>query len=338
MQPADHLSILQQLVEQTSRVERPAGPNPLVGACITSTDGQILAVGVHRGSGTEHAEVDALRQVKAQGIDPRGLTMIVTLEPCNHWGRTPPCTDAILSSGIGTVIYAAPDPTLEASGGAHALEAAGVCVIGPIDPDAGRSLDPRWFSAMALGRPHVTWKAACSLDGYCGDSWGQSKWVTDKSMRAHGRQLRAEHDAILVGTQTVIDDNPQLTYRGDDAASVTQPLRVVIGKRDIPSESLVFDSSAPTMHLRTHDARNALKQLWEKGVRRALIEGGPTLASNFLRLGLVDELHLYVSPTLLSGGRPLCDIGAQRVNGAPRLHLVSTQQVGGGVLLELARE
>ena len=208
----------------------PRGANPLVGAVVVGTDGTHLATGYHRGAGTAHAEADAIAQAKAAGLDLRGAAIVVTLEPCNHCGRTGPCAQAIIDAGITDVIYAVDDPHDPAAGGAATLRAAGVRVRSGLAADAALELNRRWFDAVAAKRPFVTLHIAQTLDSRIAASDGTSQWISSPESLADNHALRGRIDAILVGTQTVLVDNPRLTARNADGeAAGKQPLRAVMG-------------------------------------------------------------------------------------------------------------
>jgi diaminohydroxyphosphoribosylaminopyrimidine deaminase/5-amino-6-(5-phosphoribosylamino)uracil reductase len=205
-------------------------PNPRVGCVLLGADGGVLAVGRHRGPGTAHAEVDALAQV---GGRARGATAVVTLEPCDHTGRTGPCTDALLDAGVTRVVHAIDDPDPVAGGGASTLRAAGVEVESGVLADEARALNTRWLSAVARRRPFVTWKLAASLDGRSAAADGSSRWITGPAARRDVQRLRAAADAVVVGTGTALADDPRLTVRDDEDRDLPhdqQPVRVVVGR------------------------------------------------------------------------------------------------------------
>ncbi|QQS00880.1 MAG: bifunctional diaminohydroxyphosphoribosylaminopyrimidine deaminase/5-amino-6-(5-phosphoribosylamino)uracil reductase RibD [Austwickia sp.] len=309
-------------------------PNPRVGAVITAVDGTVVGVGHHRGAGTRHAEVAALDEA---GERARGGTAYVTLEPCDHVGRTGPCSRALVAAGVARVVYAQPDPNPTAAGGAHTLRAAGVAVEqGLFEADA-RALNAAWSAAMELGRPFVTWKFAASLDGRSAAADGTSQWITGPAARADVHARRAECGAIVVGTGTALADDPRLTVR-DAAGRLVgrQPLRVVVGRRDLPPTARVLDGDAPTLQVRTHDPEAALAALHERGIRHVWLEGGPTLAAAFLRADAVDEVLAYVAPVLLGAGpAAVGDLGVGTLAAAYRLRLAQAEAVGDDVRLTL---
>jgi diaminohydroxyphosphoribosylaminopyrimidine deaminase/5-amino-6-(5-phosphoribosylamino)uracil reductase len=289
----------------------PRGANPLVGAVVIGTDGTPLVSGYHRGAGTPHAEADAIAQAKAAGLDLSGAAIVVTLEPCNHCGRTGPCAQAIIEAGITDVIYAVDDPHDPAAGGAGTLRAAGVRVRSGLAAEAALELNRRWFVAVAAKRPFVTLHIAQTLDSRIAASDGTSQWISSPESLADNHALRGRIDAILVGTQTVLIDNPRLTARNSDGeAAGKQPLRAVMGYRGIPDGAAIHGSDGNVVHLATRDPREALDQLFESGVRHVMVEGGSRILGAFLAAGLVDELIVYLAPTLLgSGTAALEDLG-----------------------------
>lgn len=284
-------------------------PNPRVGCVVIDDAGVVLATGVHRGPGTDHAEVDALRRA---GPTARGATAVVTLEPCDHTGRTGPCTEALIAAGVRRVVVARTDPNPVAAGGAQRLRAAGLeVVIATAEQLAGvpsSGLNREWLTAHARQRPWVVWKAASTLDGRSAASDGTSRWITSATARAEVHRLRAAADTILVGTGTVLADDPALTVRpsaADDAPAAdpaAQPLRAVMGLRSIPDGARILDGRAPTRHLATRSPAEALTRLWSAERRHVFLEGGPTLAAAFLRARLVDEIVVHVAPVLLGSG------------------------------------
>lgn len=303
------------------------GSNPRVGCVLLTPDGDQITIGVHHGSGTPHAEVDALA---AAGDDARGATAVVTLEPCNHTGRTGPCSEALLAAGIRRVVYAQPDPNPVAAGGAQMLRNAGLDVVQGAAAEAAKELNRRWVAAISSGRPHVTWKFAATLDGRSAAADQTSAWITSSQARADVHDLRAQMDAIIVGTGTVLADNPQLTVRDGTLRPVDeQPLRVVVGHRDIPNTAHVLSPDAPTTLIRHHDPAEVLIRLWSQGVRRVLLEGGPTVAGAFLAAGAIDEVVAYLAPKLLgSGPAALGDSGISTMSQIQHLNMRQVEPIG----------
>ncbi|MFM9032743.1 MAG: bifunctional diaminohydroxyphosphoribosylaminopyrimidine deaminase/5-amino-6-(5-phosphoribosylamino)uracil reductase RibD, partial [Mycobacterium sp.] len=262
-------------VEQARRVKGSTYPNPPVGAVILAPDGQIAGVGATETAGGAHAEVVALR---AAGERAAGGTAVVTLEPCNHHGRTPPCTEALTQAGVAAVVYALDDPNPVAAGGAQRLRAAGVAVSAGVCADEAAAGPLReWLHKQRTGLPHVTWKFATGIDGRSAAADGSSRWVTSEAARADVHRRRSAADAIVVGPGTVFADNPALTARRPDGTiAQRQPLRVVVGEREIPPESHVLNDDSPTMLLRTRDPHEVIRALSDR--TDVLLEGGPTLA------------------------------------------------------------
>jgi diaminohydroxyphosphoribosylaminopyrimidine deaminase / 5-amino-6-(5-phosphoribosylamino)uracil reductase len=283
----------------------PRGANPLVGAVVVDPDGRELVTGFHRGAGTAHAEADAIAQAAAAGLDLSGCTMVVTLEPCNHIGRTGPCARAIIAAGITDVIYAVDDPHDPAAGGATTLRDAGVRVRSGLGAGEALDLNRQWFESVAAQRPFVTLHIAQTLDSRIAADDGTSQWISSPESLADNHAVRGRIDAILVGTQTVLVDNPRLTAR--DAAGTPakkQPVRAVMGLRDIPADAAIHGDDGLAVHLPTRDPAEALSMLYESGTRHLMVEGGSRILSAFLAAGLVDELIVYLAPTLLGSGTP----------------------------------
>lgn len=313
------------------------GPNPRVGCVVLDVAGEVAGEGWHAGAGNPHAEVEALR---AAGPRARGGTAVVTLEPCAHTGRTGPCVQALVDAGVARVVVAALDPNPQAAGGAERLRATGVEVeTGVLAAESAR-LNRRWMFAVGHGRPFVTWKFAATLDGRSAAADGSSRWITGEAARADVHLLRAGADAVVVGTGTVLADDPQLTVRDADGRPAgEQPLRVVVGGRDLPPGARVLDAAAETVHLRTRDPRAVLADLHRRQIRHAWLEGGPTLAAAFWRAGLVDEVIAYLAPALLgAGSSAVGDLGVATVAGAARLHLTDVVRIGDDLRLTLSPE
>jgi diaminohydroxyphosphoribosylaminopyrimidine deaminase / 5-amino-6-(5-phosphoribosylamino)uracil reductase len=304
-------------------------PNPPVGAVILGADETLAGEGVTAAAGGPHAEVVALQ---AAGQAAQGGTALVTLEPCAHTGRTGPCADALIEAGVAKVIYAVDDPNPVASGGAAALREAGVQVVGGVDEIAARNgaLRP-WLHAVQTGRPFVTWKYAATLDGRVAAADLSARWISSTASRADSHAFRAIVDAIVVGSGTVLADDPQLTVRdADDKLSDHQPLRVVLDRRHrTPQSARVLDSAAETVVLDTAVPRFALKALYDRGVRHVLLEGGPTLAGAFVEARCVDEVIAYLAPTLLGAGpAALGDAGIGTIGEAVTLDVDTVTRVG----------
>lgn len=326
--PAE-VAAMRRALELAATPGAPAGPNPRVGCVLLGPSGDVVAEGFHRGAGTFHAEVDALAHALAAA---RGATAVVTLEPCHHQGRTGPCSRALIDAGVTRVVYAQADPNPDATGGAAALRAAGIDVArGPCSAEA-RALNRHWTRAMELQRPFVTWKFATTLDGRSAAADGTSRWVSSLPARLDTHRLRGRCDVMLVGSNTVAVDDPQLTVRdADGRPSGPQPLRVVMGERDLPGDRRVFDDAAESLHLRTRDPRAALAELWSRDKRHVFLEGGPTLAASFLSAGLVDEVVAYVAPMLLGAGTSaVADLGIDTIADARHLEVADVAVLGTG--------
>lgn len=315
-------------------------PNPSVGAVILDASGVAVGEGHTAPAGGPHAEVRALT---VAGDRARGGTAVVTLEPCNHTGRTPPCVDALIAAGIARVVVAVRDPNPLAAGGIEALRAAGVQVdVGVRADEAAHGLR-FWLSAVRRGRPYVIWKYASTLDGRSAAADGSSQWITSEAARADVHRLRGTVDAIIAGVGTVIADDAQLTVRG--TGRERRPLRVVVDSSGrTPENARVRDDAAPTWIATAADVgadrdgrvdvQSLLKHLYARGVRAALVEGGPKLAGAFVAAGLVDEVVGYVAPTLLGAGRAaLGDAGIGRLADAFQLELTDVTRLGPDVRL-----
>ncbi|HJW06809.1 MAG TPA: bifunctional diaminohydroxyphosphoribosylaminopyrimidine deaminase/5-amino-6-(5-phosphoribosylamino)uracil reductase RibD [Rhodanobacter sp.] len=306
-------------------------PNPRVG-CVIAHGGEVVGTGFHQRAGEPHAEVFALREA---GERARGATAYVTLEPCAHHGRTPPCADALVAAGVGRVVIAAEDPFPQVDGhGIGKLRAAGIAVEQGLMREAARELNCGFFSRIERGRPFVRVKLAMSLDGRTALASGESKWITGAAARADVQRWRARSSAILTGSGTVLADDPRLTVRLPDGGEFTPPLRVILDRRlRTPAGSHVLDGAAPTLVLHgaqatTTDERFArveravvaergdgldlsamLALLAARDCNELHVEAGPTLCGALFEQGCVDELLLYVAPLLLGdGARPLLQL------------------------------
>ncbi|MGY1642967.1 bifunctional diaminohydroxyphosphoribosylaminopyrimidine deaminase/5-amino-6-(5-phosphoribosylamino)uracil reductase RibD [Geodermatophilus sp. SYSU D00703] len=311
-------------------------PNPPVGAVVLAADGTPVGEGATAPPGGPHAEIAALTEA---GDRARGGTAVVTLEPCAHTGRTGPCADALLAAGIARVVVAVPEPTELAGGGAQQLRDAGVAVeLGVEQAAAEEGALAAWLTGVRERRPYVVWKAAGTLDGRVAAADGSSRWVTGPQARAAVHRLRATCDAVVVGSGTALADDPQLTVRdaeGRDAGR--QPLRVVLDRRGrLPRTARVLDGAAPTLISAASGPRALLVELFERDVRRVLLEGGPTLAAAFLRDGLVDEAVVHLAPKLLGAGASLVgDLGITSIADALTLSVVDVTLLGGDVGIRL---
>lgn len=299
-------------------------PNPMVGAVVVR-DGVVVGEGFHARYGEAHAEVAALAAAAAAGETARGATIFVTLEPCNHHGKQPPCVDALIAAGIKHVVAATGDPNPVAKGGAERLRAAGITVEFGVEEEAARELNaPFFFAAGGATRPWVTLKLAVSLDGAIAGPPGAPRWLTGEKARKYVHRLRANHDAIAVGIGTVLADDPALTVRHGKRPRVT-PTRVVFDRTArLPVKSLLAksagrtpttivtdDSSSPSAAalgargvglIQAPALESALQRLRETGFRSLFVEGGATLAGALLSGGFVDRLIIFQAPVLLGPG------------------------------------
>lgn len=303
-------------------------PNPIVGAVIVSADSSVVAEGFHnRAQSDDHAEVVAL---KIAGDRAKGATMYVTLEPCNHTGTTGPCTQAIIDAGISIVVYAVADPNPKAAGGADVLKAAGIEVVSGVGADEASYANRAWLTKIIKGRPFITWKVAATLDGKIAALDGTSKWITNEASRADVQKVRRSVDAIMVGTQTLIVDDPHLIPR--DGFTGSNPLRIVCGTQDLPKGAQVFDNAAPTKVIASKDLEVVAAELLATGVNHILLESGPTLASAMLHACMLDELMIYQGPSLLGSGKNfVADLGALTLDHAMKMPRVSTETFGDDV-------
>jgi diaminohydroxyphosphoribosylaminopyrimidine deaminase/5-amino-6-(5-phosphoribosylamino)uracil reductase len=243
----------------------------------------------------------------------------------------------LAEAGIARVVFAQSDPNGVAAGGAKVLEAWGIDVSGGLMAAQAQALNPAWTFAAQNARPFVTWKVAATLDGRVAASDGTSRWITGPEARAEVHELRAQCDAVLVGTGTVFADNPSLTVRdAEGLLAQYQPLRAAMGTREVPDTAAIRDGSAPFRQLTTTDPLEALATLFELDVHHVLLEGGPRLSAAFLRAGMIDAIRWYVAPALLGGGVPAVgDLGINSIEEISRFDLVQTTQVGADIRLDL---
>lgn len=333
-------------------------PNPMVG-CVIADGDKVLGEGWHERAGEPHAEVHALR---AAGSRAQGATAYVTLEPCSHHGRTPPCADALVAAGVTRVVAASRDPFYQVAGQGFAkLQAAGITVEHGLMEAAARHLNRGFFSRIERGRPWVRVKLGMSLDGRTALASGESKWITSDAARADVMRWRARSGALLTGIGTVLADDPKLTVRLSGGEAFVPPLRVVLDERGrLPATSaLLTDGAAPTLAVHADDVvpdyddnvsafavrrgglgldlNAVLSQLGQRGVNELQVEAGATLSGALLKAGLVDELLLYIAPVLLGEqGRPLFSgIDPATMSERLGLRLVEARQVGPDIRLLL---
>lgn len=355
--PTDDAAFMRRALQLAERGAGQVAPNPLVGAVVVR-DGAVVGEGWHARFGEAHAEVRALAQA---GEFARGATVYVTLEPCNHTGKTPPCTEALLSACVSRVVYAVADPNPVAAGGAAKLEAAGVTVTSGVEARAAADLNaPFLFAAQRADRPFVTLKLAISIDGALVDASRARGWLTGHEARERVHLLRANADAIAVGIGTVLADDPALTVRDVLAPRVAPrrvvfdrqgrlpltsqlvrtasdvPVTVVVGRdADGPLDALV---SAGVSVLRAVSLSGALATLREQGIRHLLVEGGATLGSALMAHGLVDRLITFQAPVILGAGAlpAFAALPAQGAAVAPRFRVAAREELGADLMTTYA--
>lgn len=338
-------------------------PNPMVG-CVIVRDGEVVGEGWHTEYGRPHAEVEALARA---GDLAHGATAYVTLEPCAHFGKTPPCTQALAAAGITRVVYAAADPNPKAAGGGTVLRELGIEAVGPVDEPGSRDVDPVFFhrhSVVGERRPFVALKLALSLDAKIADRDRHSVWITGEEARAEVHRLRAGFDAVAVGIGTALADDPQLTARGGIIPRIP-PARVVFDRalrlpvdshlvrtaRAIPVLAVAGEDASTEAQRALEEAgvrvlrtapglERALESLREAGIRSMFVEGGAAIASALLREGLVDRQYLFYAPVLLGPGAlsPFAALESPPIDAAPRWRRVDTRVFGADTLVTLARE
>jgi diaminohydroxyphosphoribosylaminopyrimidine deaminase/5-amino-6-(5-phosphoribosylamino)uracil reductase len=311
------------------------GENPQVGAVLINDAGEIVAEGWHKGAGTPHAEIDALKNLAAKGISGAGLTAVVTLEPCNHTGKTGPCSQALIESGVKKVVFGTYDPGKTEGGGRFTLEEAGIEVVSDILRDDCAQLIAPWFTNKFEQRPYVVIKWAASVDGRTAAADGTSKWITGAEAREDVHARRAASQAIMVGTNTVELDDPELTARKPDGSLYeNQPLRVVVGERELNSASRVFNSDSETIRFQTHDLGSVMQQLFDRGIRQVFVEGGAQLESALISAGFADEFLIYVAPKLIGGlATAIRDIEVGSMDQAVDLEFIETKKLGADILI-----
>ncbi|MET9365363.1 bifunctional diaminohydroxyphosphoribosylaminopyrimidine deaminase/5-amino-6-(5-phosphoribosylamino)uracil reductase RibD [Streptomyces sp. NPDC006632] len=348
MAPTADAAAMRRAIELAARGLGSTSPNPVVGCVITDASGTVVGEGFHQRAGGPHAEIHALRDA---GERARGGTAHVTLEPCNHTGRTGPCAQALIEAGVARVLYAVADPNPQATGGADTLRAAGIQVGHGLLGDEAEAGNTAWLTSVRLGRPHVTWKYAATLDGRTAATDGTSRWITSAEARADVHRLRAECDAVVVGSGTARTDDPHLAARGIEGA--TQPLRLVVDTdaTAVKPGARILDDAAPTLIAVAQDADAAhlpegavlplpraaagldipalLAALHTRGVRSVLLEGGPTLAGAFVAAGAVDKVVGYLAPALLGAGpTALAGAGITTITEALRLTITEAVRLG----------
>ena len=310
------------------------GSNPIVGAVVVSPAGAIIGEGFHKSG--PHAEVVALEQA---GQSAKGATLFVTLEPCNHRGKTGPCTEAIIKAGISKVAYAVRDPNSLASGGARALEAAGIEVVFNGEVAEIAQSNRAWLHKVKTNRPYFIWKIATTLDGRTAAVDGSSKWITGEESRAEVSQLRSESSAILIGTATALADNPNLIPRDSERTKQNNPVRIVMGLRDIPSDFNLHNDAAETVFLRSHDFSDLLKLCAERDFNQVFVESGSELGTALLKAGLIDELIIFQAASLLGSGLSFIgDLGATNIKEKMNFLIRDVAQFGNDLKITLTKE
>jgi diaminohydroxyphosphoribosylaminopyrimidine deaminase/5-amino-6-(5-phosphoribosylamino)uracil reductase len=348
-------ALMQRALVLAARGRGRTSPNPMVGATVITADGVIVGDGWHQQAGTPHAEVHALA---AAGSRARGATLVCTLEPCCHYGRTGPCTDAIIAAGISRVIVAAVDPNPEVAGqGVARLRARGIDVVQGVRAREAAVLNRAFFMAMRESRPWVIMKAGASADGRVAAAAGRRTSITSPASRRHAHRLRAEVDAVAVGSETLLVDDPELTVR---EVFRPRPLTRVIFDRRLrtpasarifqtlalgpvcvvtteesrvgaPARGMALESAGATLEATSGTIRDAVRFLDRTGVRSLLVEGGPQLHAAFWEAGMLDEVQVYVAPGVhLPQGVPLVSGGGPMLAA---LHDVIVEPVGDDVLV-----
>jgi len=302
-------------------------PNPLVGAIVVR-DGEIVGEGWHERYGEAHAEVNALARA---GSAARGATLYVTLEPCNHTGKTPPCSDAVIAAGLARVVIAARDPGADSGGGAEKLRAAGIDVETGLLEHEARELNAPFFHSFVSDRPWVTLKLALSIDGAIADSKRTRAWLTNEESRAEVHHIRANVDAIAVGATTYATDHPSLTVRGPIQPRVP-PVRVVFdpAARLSAGRTSVLEETDAVTFVRVADLAASLRALRARGIRSLLVEGGASLASALLDAELVDRLVIFQAPIVLGGGAlaAFSSTSPRRAENVRRIPILRRQAFG----------
>lgn len=329
IEPQEERSAMQRALELARRAIGETAPNPMVGCVLMKAPDVVVGQGWHKGPGTDHAETMALKEA---GDAARGATAFVTLEPCNHTGRTGPCVEALIKAGVAEVVYAAADPNPIAAGGGETLRAAGVKVRSGLCEEEAKDLNRAWLHALKHLRPYVVAKSAMSLDGRIATAAGESKWITSPESRAAGHKLRMQADAVLVGAATVTADDPALTARTETGTRA--PLRVVLDSTGRTSTGAkIYERSGNGALLATTarassdrisaysemgvetlilpadlsgrpEITELLGALYERDVLHLMIEGGGEVLGGFFDADLIDELHLFIAPKLIGGGKP----------------------------------
>ena len=327
---------MRRALELAERGRYSVSPNPMVG-CLLLRDGKVIAEGWHRRAGQAHAEIEALRNA-----DARGATMIVTLEPCAHHGRTPPCVDAIIDAGIARVVIAMRDPHDVAAGGVEKLQNAGIEVVTGVLEDDARRLNETFVHAVTHRRPFVLLKAGMTLDGKLATVARESQWITSDAARQKSLALREEYDAILAGGATVRTDNPRLTRRLKKNTSVAGWTRIILDRsRIVPPDAHVLTDGRATIHIVDDvDLDALLADLYERGIQSLIVEGGSVVLSEFIRRGLWQKMIVFVAPMIVGGdGAPsiFSGDGVAKLTDAYRFRFDRVEAVGSDVMITAYR-
>ena len=324
----DYTVAMQRAITLSEKGLGKCAPNPIVGAVIIDKAGNVIGEGFHdRMKSNDHAEVVA---IKNAGKAAAGSTLIVTLEPCNHLGQTGPCTQVIIDAGITTVVFAVTDPNPIAAGGQVRLQSAGINVVTGVLSNEASYSNRAWLTKIKKNRPYFTWKVATTLDAKLAATDGTSKWISNEVSRADVQRLRRESDAILVGTNTVVTDNPHLIPRGEFDGFARNPIRVICGEQELPADSQIFDDTAQTVVVKSKDLKQLVAKLNELELNQVFVEAGSTFASALMAAGLIDELVIYQAPALLGAGKSFYQNEDNKtIEDLMRLKHISTEVLAG---------
>jgi diaminohydroxyphosphoribosylaminopyrimidine deaminase/5-amino-6-(5-phosphoribosylamino)uracil reductase len=317
-------TFMSRAIELASKVDLSRDVNPTVGAVIVDTDGNTVGEGWHNGSGTDHAEVMAIAQAGSKAV---GATLFCTLEPCNAQGKTGPCAQAVIAAGITKVVIGQADPHRTMSGGIKTFQDAGIEVEVGLLQDAAKAINASWNFAQENNRPWVIWKTATTLDGFVAAEDGTSKWITGEPARERVQEIRASVGAILTGTGTVLADDPLLTVRA--LPSEQQPLRVIVGDRDLPASAQIFSGATPAIRM-AGDLAKVIAELWQlHGVHKVLVEAGSHVSQSLWSANLVDEVYWFQAPVILGSGKPaIGSFGVNTLANASRFPEYQVDRVG----------
>jgi len=345
-----HKRLMQRALQLAEKGRYTCSPNPMVG-CVIVRDGVIVGEGCHRRRGEAHAEINALAQA---GDAAAGAIAYVSLEPCCHHGYTPPCIDALIAAKIGQVVISCLDPNAKVAGkGVLALQAAGIEVITGIEEAAGLALNHIFFHAVSTQRPYVIAKYAMSIDGKLATHNGDSKWLTGSLAREHVHQWRHRVDAILIGSGTVIQDDPQLTVRLPDTKipEEQQPMRIILdGKKVIPKQAKIFAADLPGETLlasqivadntKPIELDQLLDKLYLRGINALIVEGGAKTLTQFFASDRIDEIHCYIAAKLVGGAAAptaFMGVGIDNMQQARHFTLLAMENFANDVLLTYRR-